>query len=640
MLDPRIYRNGMMIVVVALIVLAFSLGSQSSPMTANLVPDAFNGSAAYGMMTSLAASNPDRRPGSDGDNQVADYVAHSLMHDGFQVSRSVFTARTADGARTIQNVTGTLAGTTPGSIVVVAHRDAPQAGGAGSPADLSGTAVLLELGQVLSAQTQQRSIVLASTSAHVGYAGAARLARSLPGPVDAVIVLGDMAGLEVRSPTIVPWSNSTLVAPPLLRNTVAAALSQQTSLPANDESLGGQFMHLAFPLATSEQGPFASDGESAVLVSASGARLPAANEPTSPAQITGLGRTILASVSALESGPSVPGPSSYLRWQDKVIPEWAVAVLVLALILPVFAATIDGTARARRRGHRIGRWIVWVVSACVPFVLAVLAVVALHAAGVINAPPGLVGGDALKLTAQAVEILIGLAFLIVISFVIRWRVVRHFWPAEPATAVPATAVPAAGVPAAGVPAPPAPAPPAPAPAQAANGRHRRRRTGPDDVTSPGAAAAFLLVLCVVALLIWLENPFAAGLVVLALHCWMWILGPEQRLRAPWVVLLFVAGLAPGVLAAVYYAAALGLGPVEAAWNAVLMLAGGSVSVLSAIEWSIVLGCVVSLAVMIVRIVRQPRPRPVEKPITFRGAGGPFINAGSGSLGGSRSALRR
>ena len=620
MLDPRIYRNALMIVVLALIVLAFSLGSQASPMNANLVPDSFNGSNAYGIMTSLAARNPDRRPGSDGDNGVANDVANALKRDGFQVSRSVFTARTTDGARTIQNVTGTLAGTTPGSIVVVAHRDAPQAGGAGSPADLSGTAVLLELGQVLSAQTQPRSIVLASTSAHVGYAGAAQLARSLPGPVDAVIVLGDMAGLEVRSPTIVPWSDSTLVAPPLLRNTVAAALSQQTSLPSGDESLGGQFLHLAFPLTTSEQAPFASDGEAAVLVSASGARLPAANEPTSPAQISGLGRTILESVSALESGPAVPRPSSYLRWQDKLIPEWAVAVLVLALILPVFVATIDGMARARRRGHRIGRWIAWVLSACLPFVLAVLAVLGLHATGVIDtAPPGPVGGDALTLTGQAVAILIGLTCLIVVGFVVRWRLGRRFWSS---------------------PAPAEPAPPQEATPEFAGARARARRAGPDGPASPGAAAAFLLVLCAVALVIWVENPFAAGLVVLALHFWMWIVGPEQRFRAPWVVLLFLAGLAPGVIAAVYYATALGLGPGEAAWNAVLMLAGGSVSVLSAIEWSVVLGCVVSLAVMIVRIVRQPRPRPAEMPITFRGAGGPFINAGSGSLGETTSALRR
>jgi hypothetical protein len=121
---------------------------------------------------------------------------------------------------------------------------------------------------------------------------------------------------------------------------------------------------------------------------------------------------------------------------------------------------------------------------------------------------------------------------------------------------------------------------------------------------------------------------------------MWIVAPEARLRTPWAVLLFVAGLIPGVLAAVYYAHALGLGPAPAVWNAVLMLAGGSVTVISAIEWSIVLGCVVSLALMIVRIARQPRLRPAETPVTIRGPVGPFINAGPGSLGGSRSALRR
>jgi hypothetical protein len=639
MLDPRIYRNGMMIVVVALIVLAFSLGSQAQPMNAALVPDTFNGSGAYGIMTSLAARYPDRRPGSVGDNGVADSVARALNGDGFQVNRTAFTAQTVDGPRTIQTVTGTLAGTTPGTIVVVAHRDSPHPGGAGSPAELSGTAVLLELGQVLSAQTQQRSIVLASTSAQVGAAGAAQLARSLPRPVDAVIVLGDMAGLEVRSPTIVPWSDSTLVAPPILRNTVAAALSQQTNLPANDESLGGQFLHLAFPLATSEQRPFAASGEPAVLVSVSGARVPAANEPTSPAQITGFGRTILQSVSALESGPPVPSPSSYLRWQGKVIPKWAVSVLVLALILPVLAATIDGLARARRRGHRIVRWIVWVLSAGVPFVLAVLAVLALRATGVINiAPPGPVGGDALALPGGAAAILAGLACLIVLGFVVRWRLGRHLWPvsgAAPDGAAPDGAAPD-GVAPNGV----APDGVAVTGGPANGRRHPRRATGPEDAASPGAAAAFLLVLCTVTLVIWVENPFAAGLLVVALHCWMWIVAPAERLRTPWIVLLFLAGLAPGVLAALYYASALGLDLAGAAWNAVLMLAGGSVSVMSAIEWSIMLGCVVSLALMVVRIVRQPRRRVAETPITFRGVDGPFISAVPRSPGRSKSALRR
>ena len=620
MLDPRIYRTGLMVVVFTVIVVAFSLGNQPSPLSATLVPDAFNGAAAYGTMQSLAGQYPDRPPGFEADAGIADYVAGALSHAGFQVQRSEFQAQTVDGARTIENVTGTLAGTMPGTIVIVSHRDAARAGGSGSHADLSGTAVMLELAQVLSQQTQQHSIVLASTSGQVGAAGAAQLARSLPGPVDAVIALGDMAGLEVASPVVVPWSDTQSVAPALLRNTVAAEVAAQTGVKPHDESLGGQFLHLAFPLASTEQRPFVQSGLPAVLVSASGVRLPAAREPTSPARIGGFGRAVLASVSAIEAGPTVPGPSSYLRWSGKLIPAWAIRLLVLALILPVVVATVDGLARARRRGHRVGRWVAWVLSACVPFVLAVLVIVGLRAVGAIGgAPPGPVGGDALTISTGAVAILASLACLIALGLVVRWRLGRAVFPAHSAEA-PGAATPANG--------------------HAATRPRPRRPVVADDVASPGAAAALLLVLCAVTILLWLANPFAAALLVPALHLWLWIVGPGRRLRVPWAILLFLAGLLPGALAAVYYAAVLGLGVAPAAWNAVLMLAGGSVSVINAIEWSIVLGCVISLAAMIARIGRQPRSEPAEVPITLRGVGGDPIYGGPGSLGGTKSALRR
>ncbi len=605
MLDPRIYRTGLIVVAVVVIVVAFSLGNQASPLSATLVPDAFNGGTAYATMGSLAAQYPERRPGSIGDEDLASYIGQTLGRDGLQVQRSSFNAQTVDGPKTIDTVTGTLAGSNPGAIVIVAHRDSIHTR---APADLSGTAVLLELAQILSAQTQQRSIVLASTSASTGAAGAAELARTLPEPVDAVIVLGDMAGTDVRTPIVVPWSDSTLVAPPLLRNTVASALQQQTRLAAGEESLGGQFLHLAFPLAASEQRPFAASGEPAVLLSASGSRVPGAEEKTSEAQITGFGRTVLESVSALEAATDVPAPSTYLRWQGKLIPAWAVRLLVLALIIPVFCATVDGLARVRRRGHRVARWIPWVLSACVPFVLVVLAVLALRLVGVIKAaPPGPVGGDALVLDGTATAVLIGLGCLIVASFFAVWRFGRRMWSGSAPVAPP----------------------------EAPTAQHRARSDVPDSAASSGAAAALLLVLCVVSLVIWLENPFAAALIVVALHAWMWIVAPEERLRAPWAVGLLLIGLVPGVLAAVYYAMVMGLGPAAAAWNAVLMLAGGSVSVMSAIEWSVVLGCVVSLALMIVRVAREPRP--AELPVTVRG---PISYVGPGSLGSSKSAIRR
>ncbi|MFZ0382529.1 MAG: M28 family peptidase [Solirubrobacteraceae bacterium] len=630
MLDPRIYRTGLMVVVVAVIVVAFSLGNQAAPLTASLVPDAFDGQNAYNTMENLAGQYPDRPPGSYGDNQIADYVASSLKQDGFLTGRTVFTAQTVDGPRTVQTVTGTLAGSNPGTIVVVAHRDSTRTNRSGSPAELSGTAVLLELARDLAAQTQQRTVVLASTSASVGAAGAQQLARTLPGQIDAVIVLGDMTGVEVRSPVVVPWSDSQLVAPPLLRNTVASAISEQTNVNPASESLGGQFLHLAFPLAATEQRPFADSGEPAVLVSTSGARLPAPGEPTSQGQITGFGRAILETVTALGAGPNLPGPSSYLSMHGELIPAWAVRLLVLALIVPVLLATIDGLARARRRGYRVARWVVWVLTACIPFALTALAVIALQVTGVIEgAPPGPVGGDAITLTGRAVAILAGLACLIVAGFALRWALGRRLWSPQSAAAAADAAVDVDVAPAIN--------------GERANGRARRHRGGraggraiiSDDPASPGAAAAFLLVMCVVTLVIWVENPFAAALIVPALHAWMWIVAPEQRLRTPWAVLLFLIGLIPGALAAYYYAAVLGLGPATGAWNAVLMLAGGDVSLVAALEWSVVLGCVVSLALMIVRIARQPRP--VDAPVTTRG---PITYAGPGSLGATGSALRR
>lgn len=604
MLDPRIYRTGLVVVALAVIVVAFSLGNQPAPLKATLVPDAFNGGTAYATMNSLARQFPVRRPGDNGDNAVADDVAGAFGRDGLRVQRSTFNAQTIDGPRTIQTVTGTLAGLTPGAIVIVAHRDSAHVGAASA---LSGTAVLLELAQVLSSQTQQRSIVLASTSSSIGAAGAAELARNLPQPVDAVIVLGDMAGTTVRTPLVVPWSDSTLVAAPLLRNTLSAAVQQQTTLATGDESVGGQFLHLAFPLAASEQRPFAANGVSAVLVSTSGSRVPAADEKTSQYQIAGFGRAVLQSVSALEAGTaSVPAPSSYLLWSGKLIPAWAVRLLVLALIVPVLIATVDGLARARRRGHRVARWTLWVLAWCIPFALAVLVVLALRLAGAINvAPPGPIDGGVLTLGGRAVAVLIGLALLVVLGSVGVWWAGRRMWSGKDL-------------------------------AESDNGhRRRRRRQVIDDAASPGAAAALMLVLCLVTLALWLENPFAAALMVVALHCWLWIVGPENRLRAPWALLLLLAGLVPGALAALYYAMVLGLGVAPAAWNAVLMLAGGDYSVTAALEWSIVLGCVISLALMMVRIARQPRPADV--PVTVRG---PITYAGPGSLGGTHSTVRR
>jgi hypothetical protein len=590
MLDPRIYRTSLMAVLVGVIVFAFSLDNQQGAVGTTLPPQAFNGQTAYLDMVGLARKFPDLRPGSAGDDSLAGRVATALRTDNFSVTTRRVTARTADGTRTLQTVTGTLAGTSGGgSIVIVAHRDAA---GRSTPAGLSGTAVLLELGRVLAGETHQRTIVLASTSGSAGAAGATQLARTLGPQVDAVIALGDLASTQVREPVVVPWSNSQEVAPSLLRNTVAAALRSQAGLQPGDPGIGSQFAHLAFPLSVTEQGPIGARGYPAVLLSLSGERAPQAAQTVDPNRIAALGQTVLQTINSLDGAPSVPAPSAYLVWGGKVIPAWAVKLLVLALILPVLLTMVDGFARARRRGHPVARWLLWVLAAALPFVLAVLVVLGARLTGLLGAtPPGPLGADAVPLGGAGIVVIVLLACAITGLLPLR----------RPLT----------------------------------NALAKGRAIGkPADA---GAGAAVLLVMCAITLVIWAGNPFAAALLVPALHLWMWVLDPDVRMPRSLAALLVALGAAPGALVVFYYTQSLGLSPIQAIWNGVLLVAGGYIGVLAAAQWSVVLGCLTSVISIAARRPRLHRARPEETPVTVRG---PVTYAGPGSLGGTESALRR
>ena len=577
---------GLVPVVLAVIVVAFSLTNQPGPLTTTLAPAAYSGSNAYANLTTLARQFPRRPPGSLGDRQLAAYVAGQLGYEGFNVSTNAFRGMTPNGSRRLENVVGIRAGQENGSIVVVAGRDA-----VGSPAraQLSGTAVLLELARVLSGETLQHTVVVASTSGMAGGAGAIELARTLPQPIDAVVVLGDMAGSNVRQPIVVPWSGGQKVAPPLLRNTLAAALQGQAGLGVGGTNMLGQLAHLAVPMAPSAQAPFISSGQPAVLVSLSGEQTPAADEPVSLGQISAMGRSVLQAINALDGGRAVPPPSSYISLSGKSIPAWAVRLLGLALIVPVLLASIDGAARAGRRGHGVLRWAAWVLAAGIPFAAAALLVLAAHAVGAITgATPIPLDGGMIHLHGGEFAVLATLACLIVAG--VLWL--------RPLVA---------------------------------SGLGLRRRGAERD----GPAAGVLLVLCAVALALWLTNPFAALLVIPALHLWLWVVVPDARLRTPVVVVLVLAGLALPLLVAAQYALTLGMDPLQAAWSWVLLLGGGGYGLVSAIEWSLFLGCAVSVIPIALSARREPRAQPV--PVTVRG---PITYAGPGSLGGTKSALRR
>jgi hypothetical protein len=604
MLDGRIYRTGLIVAALALVVLGFSLRNQQAALSPTLSPAVFNGANVAAEMAKITKNEPNRQPGSYDDENLATAVRNTFKLYGLNPTEDTFAGRTVDGTRPLENVIGVQPGSESGSIVIVAPRDtagapAPAAAsGAGTPlqASTSGTATLMELARDLAGETLHRTVVLASTTGSAGAAGAIRLASTLTGPIDAVLVLGDLASAHVKQPIVVPWSSRAVVAPPGLRNTVAAALNAETSFTAGSTGLGGQFIHLAFPFTLGIQAPFGAQGVPAVELSLSGEAGPSAGAPVvGTSQITGIGRAVLETISALDSGPTLAAPSAYVLLDGKVVPGWAISLFVLALLVPVVMTTIDGVARARRHGHIIWRSLTLVIAAAVPFVLGVLVVLAGRLLGLIGiAPPGPVAAGLVALHGDGITVLAAAGVVMLAAAAGVFALARRL-PTRPEGA---------------------------------------RRREPER-SSEGAVVGVLIIMCVVTFAIWLSNPYAALLLVPALHLWLWAVSPDLRVPVPARIALILVGLAPPALVVLYYAHGLGYGPIGVIWQAALLLAGHGVSLVAAIEWSVVLGCLVSAATLSVLGARGSRVVPA--PVTVRG---PVTYAGPGSLGGTKSAIRR
>ncbi len=165
----------------------------------------------------------------------------------------------------------------------------------------------------------------------------------------------------------------------------------------------------------------------------------------------------------------------------------------------------------------------------------------------------------------------------------------------------------------------------------AEGFARRRRPVPG---VDGLAVATGTWLSALAAVTWALNPYAAGVLVLAAHLWLFAAGGWRGLLA---IAAVVIGLVPIVLVAVHYGFALDLGPLGLAWGATLAAATG------AGLWSTLLlaGVLAALAgVVRVLFARRRLAREAGAASSAFQTRGPLSYAGPGSLGGTESALRR
>ena len=378
--NGRLYRGTWLLVGLPLLVAAFSV-ARPTPLPRAFIPE-FDGAATKNLASELVDQYPSRIPGALGP---ADWVRDQLRPYGLPVRTERFSAVIPGRGRVqMQNVVAEAVGKSPRTIVVMAHRD-NDGRGPGANDNASGTAMLIQLARAYGtppgfpagALQPNHTILFVSTDGGAfGALGAAEFAEHSPlrHDVGAVINLDSVAGpgrirMQINGDT--PRTPSGA-----LVETAAARVRAQIGRRPARATLLRQLVDLGFPFSLYEQAPFIAQGVGAVTLSTAGDNPPNPIGDTTTRlrvdKLNQVGRSAQDLLGTLDEGLEfAQGTSSFLYLDSRLIRGWAVELVLMACLLPFFAAAVDLFARCRRRRiplapalrglrSRLGFW-AWVV---------------------------------------------------------------------------------------------------------------------------------------------------------------------------------------------------------------------------------------------------------------------------------------
>jgi hypothetical protein len=567
------YRGTWLLVGLPLLVAAFSVG-RAEPLPAPAVPPAFDGAAATALAEDLVGKYPERPPGALGPGQ---WVAEKFALYGFRARRQTVDADIpGTGPVKLTNLYAVAPGPTAGSpvIVVMAHRDASP-GGRGADDNASGTAALIELarpyarsgggpGRVLA---PAHTIVFLSTDGGAfGGIGAAAFAE-LPAYRDriaAVVNLDSIGG--PRKPRIVLTGDEPRSPASSVVQTAADRILSITGEEPQRAPALWQLVDLGFPFSLYEQAPFVAARIPAVTITTAGDRPP---DPLtdvrirSPQRLEEVGQGAQSVLSSLDQGLQLASSSRpYLYFGPRIVAGWAVELVLIAMLAPFLAVTVDLFARLRRRQvplapalrsmrSRLAFWL---------FVGALFAAFGFFGAWPEGAPRPISPDSA---PAQDWPI-VALGALAALSALV-WLIPRErLLPRRP----------------------------------------------PDEEHELAGYTAALLALGVVSLVVAALNPFALLFILPSLHLWLWL--PQLRDRPAWMRLaVLAAGLAGPVLLVGSFALRLELG-LDTFWYLTTLVTVGYVEplpVVVALAWTAAAAQIAALTVH----RYGPYPSAAERP---------------------------
>lgn len=356
--NGRLYRGTWLLVGLPLLVAAFSV-ARPTALPRAFLPE-FDGAATQQLAEDLSSVYANRFPGALGP---VDWVRDQLRPYGLPTHTERFTAVVPGHGRVaLQNLVAEAVGKSPRTIVVMAHRD-NDGRGPGANDNAAGTAMLIQLARAYGAPPgfsagrlrPNHTILFVSTDGGAyGALGADWFAKHSPlrHDVAAVINLDSVGGsgrprMEFNGDT--PRNPSgTMI------ETAAGRVAAQIGRRPARATLLRQLVDLGFPFSLYEQAPFLAQGIGAVTFTTAGDNRPDPVGDTADRlrvdKLNQVGRSAQDLLGTLDEGLEfAEGTSSYLYLDARLIRGWAVELVLIACLLPFFAAAVDLFARCRRR---------------------------------------------------------------------------------------------------------------------------------------------------------------------------------------------------------------------------------------------------------------------------------------------------
>jgi len=379
-LDGRLVRAASLVVVLPLLVLAFTT-ARTDPLPAPALPASFDGAAALSLTSQLAARFPSRVPGSGTDDEAAQWVASTLSLYGLAPHTATWNQHVPDlGDVSLTNVSVVIPGSSPGVIVVEAHRDNSGVG-AGANDNATGTATLIELARAYATvgTTSARprplhTIVFLSSDAgaYGGFGAAHFVARSAyRHELRAAIVLDALGGL--RPPRIEIAGDGAHDPSAALVRTAVARVVEQTGAAPSLPGVLRQLVDLGLPFAYGDQAPFLGASIPALRLTTADdtGRSDASDNLAAldPRRLTQLGAASQNLLGSLDSGLELAqGAGAKLVLGSRFVHGWALELVLLVSLIPFLVGVGDMLARCWRLGvplapgfralrRRLGYWL-------------------------------------------------------------------------------------------------------------------------------------------------------------------------------------------------------------------------------------------------------------------------------------------